>query len=96
MLGDDSRRLTGKLAMQQSKDMAHDEWLTEQVNAAFSKLERGQSEFVSNEDARMDMEAGKRTIREIKKGISTADDGRLVDHADLKARWVAKRVAQMD
>ena len=81
--------------MQQSKDMAHDEWLTEQVKTAFSKLERGQSGFVNNEDARLDMEARKRTIREIKKGIAAADDGRLVDHADLKARWVAKRASQM-
>ena len=42
---------------QQSKDMAHDEWLTEQVNAAFSKLESGQSELIRHEDARQDMEA---------------------------------------
>ncbi len=47
----------------QGKDMTHDQWLTEQVNAAFRKLERGQSEFVSNEDARQDMEAWKSRVR---------------------------------
>tara|TARA_Y100000296_G_C4951104_1_gene146274 strand:+ start:295 stop:510 length:216 start_codon:yes stop_codon:yes gene_type:complete len=63
MLGDDSRRLAGKLAIQQSKDMAHDEWLTEQVNVAFSTLESGQSEFIRHEDARLDMEAWKSRVR---------------------------------
>ena len=48
---------------QQGKDMTHDQWLTEQVDSAFSKLERGQSEFVSNEEARLDMEARKSRIR---------------------------------
>jgi len=59
--------------------MTHDQRLI------VSKLESGQSEFICHEDARLDIEARKRTIREIKKGIAAADDGRLVDHADLKA-----------
>ena len=75
--------------------MTHDQSMTEQVNAAFSKLESGLSEFIRYEDARLDMEARERTIREIKRGIAVADDGRLVDHADLKARWEAKRAAHM-
>lgn len=81
---------------QQGKDMTHDHWLIGLANAAFSKLERGQSGFVNNEDARMDMGASKRTKRAIKKGIAAAEDGRLVDHADLKAVWVAKPAAHMD
>jgi len=62
-LSDACRELTEELAEQQRKVMTHDQWLTEQVNAAFSKLESGQSEFVSHEDARMDMEARKSKIR---------------------------------
>lgn len=35
-------------------------------------------------------------IREVEKGVKAADEGRLVDHADVKAKWEAKRAAQMD
>jgi predicted transcriptional regulator len=35
-------------------------------------------------------------IREVEQGLAAADDNRLIDHADLKARWEAKRAAQMD
>ena len=35
-------------------------------------------------------------ISEIEKGIQSADEGRLLDHDDVKARWEAKRAAQMD
>ncbi|MEC8443863.1 MAG: ribbon-helix-helix protein, CopG family [Pseudomonadota bacterium] len=34
--------------------------------------------------------------REVEKGVAAADDGRLVEHSDLKAIWEAKRAAQMD
>ncbi len=34
-------------------------------------------------------------ISEIEKGIQSADEGRLLDHADVRARWEAKRAAQM-
>lgn len=37
--------------------------LAEQVNEAFNKLENGKSEFVSHDDARLDMEARKTKIR---------------------------------
>ena len=30
-------------------------------------------------------------IREVEKGVSAADQGLLVDHADLRAKWGAKR-----
>lgn len=33
---------------------------------------------------------------EVEKGIAAADEGKLVDHKDLKAKWEAKRAAQMD
>ena len=35
-------------------------------------------------------------ISEIEKGIRSADEGRLLDHDDVKARWEAKRAAQVD
>ncbi|MCH1918603.1 damage-inducible protein J [Shewanella sp. A3A] len=62
-LSDLCRELTEELAEQQRKAMTHDQWLTEQVNAAFSKLDNGQSEFVSHEAARLDMAARKMNIR---------------------------------
>jgi len=43
--------------------MTYEEWLTQQVNAAFRKLEIGQTEFVSHDEARLDMEARKSRIR---------------------------------
>ena len=33
---------------------------------------------------------------EVEKGLAAADEGRLLDHADVKAKWEAKRAAQMD
>lgn len=30
-------------------------------------------------------------IREVEKGVSAADQGQLVDHAELKAKWEARR-----
>jgi predicted transcriptional regulator len=35
-------------------------------------------------------------ISEVEKGIQAADEGRLVDHVDVKSKWEAKRAAQMD
>ncbi len=35
-------------------------------------------------------------IREVEKGVESADRGLLVDHGDVKAKWEAKRAAQMD
>ena len=35
-------------------------------------------------------------INEVGKGIQAADEGRLVDHSDVKSKWEAKHAAQMD
>lgn len=35
-------------------------------------------------------------IHEVEKGIKAADEGHMIDHAELKAKWEAKRAAQMD
>jgi predicted transcriptional regulator len=32
----------------------------------------------------------------VEKGVKAADEGRLIDHEDVKAKWEAKRAAQMD
>ncbi len=35
-------------------------------------------------------------IREVEKGKQAADTGKLQHHEDVKAKWKAKRAAQMD
>ena len=35
-------------------------------------------------------------IREVKHGIEAADEGRLEEHAEVKAKWEAWRTAKMD
>lgn len=30
-------------------------------------------------------------VREVEKGVNAADQGQLIDHAELKAKWEAKR-----
>lgn len=35
-------------------------------------------------------------IQEVEKGIAEADNGKLVDHASLRAKWEAKRASHMD
>ena len=62
-LSDACREFTEELAEQQRKVITHDQWLTEQVNAAFSKLDSRKSEFVTHEEASLDMEARKMKIR---------------------------------
>ncbi len=35
-------------------------------------------------------------INEVAKGIEAANQGKLIDHSELKAKWEAKRANQMD
>ena len=35
-------------------------------------------------------------LLEIEKGVKAAEEGRLTDHKDIKAKWETKRAAQMD
>lgn len=35
-------------------------------------------------------------IHEVEKGIKAADEGAVISHEDIKAKWEAKRAAQMD
>ena len=34
--------------------------------------------------------------QEVAKGVAAADEGRLIDHRELKAKWEAKRANQVD
>lgn len=62
-LSDACRELTVGLAEEQRKSLAHDLWLTEQINAAFDKLESGEANFVEHDAAKRQMEARKQKIR---------------------------------
>lgn len=33
---------------------------------------------------------------EVEKGVKAAEEGRLIDNKDIKAKWESKRAAQMD
>lgn len=35
-------------------------------------------------------------LLEVEKGVKAAEEGCLIDHKDIKAKWEAKRAAQMD
>ena len=35
-------------------------------------------------------------IHQVEQGVQAADKDRLIDHANMKAKWEAKRAAQMD
>lgn len=62
-LSDACRDLTEQLADQQRKAMAHETWLTEQVNQAFEKLNSGKSVFVEHDQAKSRMAERKAKIR---------------------------------
>lgn len=57
------RALAEQLAEQQRKRLSHDQWLAEQVERAFEKLESQQAEFVEAEQADAEMEAFKATLK---------------------------------
>ena len=62
-LSDACRQLAEQLAAERRKQLSHDNWLTEQVNQAFQKLESGQSEFTDNEKGKNRMEKFKAQFR---------------------------------
>ena len=62
-LSDACRELTEQLADAQRKSLAHDEWLTKQVNQAFDKLESGDASFVDHQTAKARMAEFKNKIR---------------------------------
>jgi len=62
-LSDACRELTEGLAEEQRKTMTHDSWLTEQINAAFDKIDSGKANFIEDNEAKSEMEARKNKIR---------------------------------
>lgn len=62
-LSDACRELTEQLAEQQRKAISHDIWLTEQVNAAFDKLDAGDCHFIEHLEAKSQMAERKARIR---------------------------------
>jgi len=62
-LSEACRELTVGLAEEQRKSMTHDLWLTEQINAAFDKLDSGKANFMGHDEATTQMEARKMKIR---------------------------------
>ena len=62
-LSDACRELTEQLAEQQRKALAHDEWLTNEVNRAFKSLDAGKANFVDHASAKSQMETRKAKIR---------------------------------
>ena len=62
-LSDACRELTVGLAEEQLKCMTHDLWLTEQINAAFDKIDSGKANFIEHNEAKTQMEARKNKIR---------------------------------
>jgi antitoxin component of RelBE/YafQ-DinJ toxin-antitoxin module len=63
-LSDACRELTEQLADLQRKEMNHDAWVSEQVNAAFDKLDSGEAVFSTHEQAKERIEARKAKIRQ--------------------------------
>lgn len=57
------RALAEELANQQRKRLSHNQWLAEQVEQAFEKLESNQSEFIEAAQVETDMDAFKNTIK---------------------------------
>ena len=62
-LSDACRELTVGLAEEQRKTMTHDLWLTEQINAAFDKIDSGKANFIGHNEAKIQMESRKNKIR---------------------------------
>ena len=62
-LSDACRQFTEELANEQRKLKSHDPSLTEQINQAFTKLDNGNSVFISSDDAKKQMAERKARIR---------------------------------
>lgn len=63
-VGAETKRLAQQMAERQNVVLSDScRQLAEQVKEAFNKLENGKSEFVSHDDARLDMEARKTKVR---------------------------------
>ena len=62
-MSDTCRRLTEQRAEQQRQSLAHDDWLTFQVNQAFEKLNNDNCYFYDHSSVKRDMTVRKERIR---------------------------------
>lgn len=62
-LSDACRQLAETFADEQRKVNEHEGWLKEQVDAAFAKLDSGESVYLSHEQARSEIEKRKNAVR---------------------------------
>ncbi|WP_442876579.1 type II toxin-antitoxin system RelB/DinJ family antitoxin [Endozoicomonas sp. GU-1] len=62
-ISDACREFTEQLAEQQRKLSSHDQWLTQQVNQAFEKLDSGATNFAEHDKAKDEMAKRKAKIR---------------------------------
>ncbi|WP_420841642.1 type II toxin-antitoxin system RelB/DinJ family antitoxin [Endozoicomonas acroporae] len=62
-ISDACREFTEQLAEQQRKLSSHDQWLTQQVNQAFEKLDSGAADFIEHDKAKDEMAKRKAKIR---------------------------------
>ncbi|MGM0632847.1 MAG: CopG family ribbon-helix-helix protein [Pseudomonadota bacterium] len=72
-----------------------DEETLKQVGQMADAMDRPRA-WLMAQAIRQYVEREQRFMEDVKIGIAAADEGRLVDHADVKARWEAKRAAQVD
>jgi len=68
-LSDECRQLAEQMAAAQRQQSNHEEWLEEQIELAFKKLEQGQAVFIEHEEAKARMKERKEAIRK-KKALS--------------------------
>ena len=64
-LSDACRNLVISMAEEQKKLQSHDDWLTEEINKAYEKMEAGETEFYSSDSAKQIMALRKKRIREM-------------------------------
>ncbi|QEQ97516.1 damage-inducible protein J [Neptunomonas concharum] len=62
-INDEIKRLAQQMAEQQRKALAHDAWLTEQVDLAFKKFNSGEASFIDHDSAKARMAERKAKIR---------------------------------
>ncbi|OZB06446.1 MAG: damage-inducible protein J [Idiomarina sp. 34-48-12] len=63
-LSDACRELTEKLALEQRLVDEQDQWLTEQIQLAFAKVDSGQARFFSHDEASTRMRAFKKQLKQ--------------------------------
>lgn len=62
-IDEETKRLAQQMAEKQGNPLAQDNWLTEQVNQAFAKLESDNASFVDHQTAKARMAKRKASIR---------------------------------